>query len=238
MPDEIVTPSPDPKAASADPTNLKAEMDRKIGNLESSLKKSTDALAAQLQALNQKYNVQPATIPQHNAKKPFRERFYEDEDAAVAELTQDILKKVEDKNVSTARQNQILGQLYTAYPELADVNNDLTKRALEIYNALPKEDRTSPISYKVAVQDAAEELGVLPMTKRKNDESEDADFVMGGGQRQTLNKKKGTGELPAEMLEFAAHLGLDVSDEKVVNSIKSNHRNSQDWQRYQPIKRK
>lgn len=238
MPEEIVTP--DPKATPpADQTNLKAEMDRKIGNIEANLKKATDTLAQQLAAINQKFGVQQTVAAAAPVKKTFRDAFYEDEDAAIATVKKETRDEVFAALNAQNRQNQILGQLYTAYPELADVNNDLTKKALEIHQALSEDERLSPLSYKVAVADAADQLGVLPMSKRKTDSNEDEDFVMGQGRTITTpGKKPGKGELPPEMLEFATSLGLDVSDSKIVDSIKGNHRNSQDWQRYQPIRRK
>lgn len=125
--------------------------------------------------------------------------------------------------------NAILGQLTNDYPELSNPNSELTKKAIEIYNGMSQSEKSSPTSYKVAVRDAAAEVGLLPKSKRK---SSNDDFSMSGGSSgRSSGESSRKEELSESTLAFAEALGLNIKDKKVVERLKQRSERK-DWGRY------
>jgi hypothetical protein len=132
------------------------------------------------------------------------------------------------------RTNTVLGQLAADYPELNDNNSELTKKAVEIYKSMSDSDRTSPISYKVAVRDAAAELGILTKNKRSKSSSDEPN-ISAGGIPSELNKKSGSSssnKLDEKTLQIASLMGLDISDKKVVESL-TKRSQRKNWGKYE-----
>jgi hypothetical protein len=119
-----------------------------------------------------------------------------------------------------AKQNAMLGQLAADFPELTSTDSALTKRAVEIYNALPEDERTSPMAMKVAVKDAALELGLRPKSKRNASENTGDGLMPTGGGSAVRKPQGGKAELDPVTEGFAAALGLNTSDAKVRERLK------------------
>lgn len=215
MAEEVTTGT----AATAQPdlTNLKAEMDRKLTNIQDTLKQTTEALKQQL------ISMKPAANPQPINVKPFRDEFYEDEEAAigkkVAEGEKRILAAIEDRT----KKAETINALYREYPELQDEESPLTKKALELLKAYP--DQT-PASYRASVLEAAVTLDVLPKSKRSK---ESVDEYTGGGNDRGNG---GKGKEPEVDLAFAERMGLDVKDEKVLARLKARAGSRDSWTKY------
>lgn len=128
--------------------------------------------------------------------------------------------------------NAVLTQLTSDYPELADSNSELTKKAVEIYNSLSPAEKQSPTAYKVAVRDAAAEVGLLPKSKRKSSSGDD--FSFGGGSAGSGNRSESrkADKLSNETLAFAEALGMDIKDKKVVERLQSRAQRK-NWNRYE-----
>lgn len=198
-------------------TNMKAEMNRKLDNLR------------------------PAAPPKEVVgKKSYRERFYEDEDAALAavkeEAKQETLDIINESQRQRDQQALTANKLYQEFPELQEKAHPLTKKANEIYEAMSPEEQKQPMALKTAVAEAALELGVSPKSKRKEQESEDDGFSLGGsrGADSGAGKsgKRRKDDLPAETLEVAALMGLNTNDEKVVANLKGRAKRS-NWNKYE-----
>lgn len=220
--------------------NTKAEMDRKLGNVESTiaqLAETNKALAAQLANLNKP----PAPAPN---TKSYGQKFYENEDATLNEIEQNATKRaveIVSKLTQTESQRQsIIGQMVNEYPELVDPSTDLRKKAVEIFNTLSEDERSDPRSYKIAVRDAAAELGMLPKSKRKADpvENDDDDsFTLNNASpspsKRARDKNKND-KLSEETLLFAELLGRPIDDEKYVERLKkANQRGN--WNKYRKV---
>ncbi len=194
--------------------NLKSEMDRKLSNFQETLKSTTDALTAKLNEIT------VPKAPAHSApSKSFRDKFYEDEDAAVNELKTEIRSEVMGTLEEREKHTNAINRLYGEYPELADSDADLTKEAVKIFKTLSKAEQANPNAYRVAVLEAATELGVQPLKKRKKESSED--FTGGGGNGGGKRNNVGT-----DTLEFARLMGLDTEDPKVVERLKNHTKRS------------
>lgn len=209
--------------------NLKSEMDRKFANVMEQLKSTTEALTAQIAGIAPK---KEAAAPQ--SSKSFKDKFYTDEDAAIAEFKEDTKKEILSEISMNNRQHQVLDSLYRDFPELADATHDLTRKAAEIHKALPDWEKRSPSSYRLAALEAAQALDILPSAKRKAAGDDEGFTLSGGGSKNTRERKPKAGELADNTLEFAKRMGLNTSDEKVVERLKK-HAARESWTKYKPI---
>ena len=188
--------------------NLKAEMGRKFDNI-----------AAQLQAFVEQAKPK-APAPEAAPKKP---SVFEDEEAYAARIIEEADKRAEQKlarmQEAQARQQQTISSLVAEFPELAHGDHDLTKKAVETFNGMSAEEKAFGGSMKLAVQQAALELGIKPKSKRSDD-----DFygLPGGAPSQTRTKKKDN-ELDWRTEEFARLVGVNVDDPKVKERLINKH---------------
>lgn len=116
--------------------------------------------------------------------------------------------------------NVVLSQLTSEYPELGDASSDFAKKAVEIYSRMPSAQQNNPLAYKIAVRDAAAELGVLTKSKRPKNSSDDFS-VSSSGQNSGTRESRKTDKLDNRSLAFAELLGMDVKDTKVIERIKA-----------------
>lgn len=221
-------------AKAADPAdltkNLKAELDRKLGGITEQLNAQTEALKAQIASLR------PPPKPAPTGS--FKEQFYQDEDAAVANLASSIKDEIRGEIQMSNRQAEVLTSLYRDFPELSDQTHDLTQKAVQIHKGLSKNEQASPGSYRLAVLEAAAEIGLPPKAKRKavSEESEENDsFTLGGAPRGAASSKRKKGDLDPGTLQFAAQMGFDTSDEKVMERLKKAAARDT-WNAYRPVK--
>lgn len=208
-------------AAAASPTdeikNIKAEMNRKLSNLE----QSNAQLLAQLQALSQ-----PKPAPQTQKKVSV----FEDEDAYAQDIISKADRLLEEKlsrrDKEVAKQQAVISGLVSEFPELADTSHSLSRRAVEIYNGFSEEEKVSPIAYKAAVKEAALELDVKPKHKRKA--SEDEAFALSGSGSSAPKGKRagaeGDGELDPRTVMFAEMVGMDLTKEVKERMVKKHGR--------------
>lgn len=238
-PDTEVDTKPEPKDQPDLIKNMKAEMDRKLGNVESTLTQlasTSQALSAQLEKLK------PAPAPTNT--KSWREKFYDDENAALAELEENATRRATEAAQAITRleqqKNANLSVLVNDYPELTDQNGDLRKKAVEIFNALSPEEQKSPSALKLAVREAAADLALLPMSKRKKVETEveedDDSFSLNGGSGRGNTKRKGgkEPELSDATKDFAELLGRPVDDPKYLERLKKANQRT-NWSKYRKV---
>lgn len=210
------TPIEAKKDGGEDIKNLKAEFDRKIGNIE----KTNQALLNQLQVLNQ-----PKKEPAKEAKTPFKDLWYDDPDAAATLIAKkakdDTLSEIRAENLIQQRKGNVIQQLYREYPELQDFDNPLTTKAVEIFEKLTDEEKSNPIAYRLAVKEAAEELDIKPKAKRKAKEEDDSFSLSGTADKAPRTRGKREGGLDPRTVKFAKLVGLDTDNEKVIESLKN-----------------
>lgn len=222
------------EAAAADPLkNIKAEFDRKLDGqtaMIGQLQETTKALLAQLTV---KVGSDRKNLPEP-AKKSFGQRIYDEPDAAAEDLVNEAVDRVQ-KNLNrqgevVAKEQRIVAELRSDYPELYDIQSDLAQKAIEQFSKLP-EDEKIPAMYRLCVKEAADELGIVPKKKRKAGTDDDINLGGSGGGRG-----RGTGgastQLDEKTLTFAKFCGLDTNDEKVVERLKSRQRNEREWLQY------
>lgn len=193
--------------------NVKAEFNRKIGNLE----QTNAQLLAQLQQLTSKLSPpKPATESKVSV--------FDDEEAYAArikaETAAEIRREMDARNSQQAKQATVIQSLMQDYPELQDMSHDLTKKAVELYNSLSDEEKSHPLAYKAAVRDAAAEMDIKPKSKRRTSESDD--FTMSGS-GSGAGRQKREPEMKKETLQFAEAVGLNIKDPKILERLKARH---------------
>lgn len=198
--------------------NLKAEMSRKQDNLLqelSDLKKqlaSVNDVVIQSSVKSQPAQQSDAAIPDP-VLDPEKYRDY---------IRSEMRREMEDTlAVQNQRQAQ-LNSLVSQYPELQDSSSDLTKKAIEIYNGLSAAEKNMPSSYKLAVSAAAQDLGVMPVNKRKAPQDQE-DFTINSSSASSPRRPQQRKEekLDDATVEFARLLGRPVDDPKYLEKLKS-----------------
>lgn len=213
------TPTPKDTSAPADDVkNLKAEFNRKLSNLE----ENTQRLMAQLQTMT----------PPKKSDEPKKVSVFDDEEAYARQIEDRAEKRIEEKlsrqQAAQAKQQQTIAALVADFPELTDPGHDLTKKAVEIFESFSAEDKASPVAYRAAVREAAEELELKPKSKRKAKASDDESFSLGGRTKVSPAAKKD--EIDPNTLVFAEAVGLKLTPE-VKERLKGKHgrRSYTDW---------
>lgn len=206
------------KSAADELKNLKSEFSRKNENLNRELESIKSMLAGVAQTVSQ---------PKRESKPVEKPDPLLDPEAYEEYITNKVSSRMDQSiNQNNQRQSQ-LAALVQNYPELQDANNELTKRAVDAYNRLSNEERMSPNAYKFAVLDAAGDLGVVPMSKRKtdiNDESSE-DFTTNsssysGSRKAGSGKNQKSDKIDDMTLAFAEAIGRPVNDPKYIESLK------------------
>jgi hypothetical protein len=225
----------DASTQNSDPTqNIKAEFGRKIGNLESEVSKLAQTNQQLLAHIQQ---MAVTNKPAEPAKEDIEDLWYKDPRKAAAAIKNEAKREIsEEMNRSSqaqAKQTQTLSQLVREYPELNDDSNPLTKKAVEIYQSMPEDEKSSPMAYKLAVKEAASELSVKPISKRSQEES-DSYSVSGnsGSSYSPANtRKKKEDDIDQKTLEFAKLLGRPVDDPAYREKLKNLSKRK--WSKYE-----
>ena len=205
-------------------TNVKAEMNRKLGNIEAQIKSQNEAMLAQINALLAKTAPPKEESTVSKAKKPLKDLINDDPEEYARHVQEEARasaeRLIEERTKKANEQQAVLSQLTSEYPELNDMNSELTKLAVEKYKGLGLD---SPVGYRAAVAEAAAELGVRPKSKRKA-ESNDEAFSLGSG-----SGGRGTGEArvspqqEAVMRDLAKKFGVNWEDKDTRDRLKKNH---------------
>ena len=127
-----------------------------------------------------------------------------------------------DRRINEQQQTgMVMSQLIAEYPELGDTNSELSLKAVSMYAQLPNHIKNDPAAYKMAVRDAAADLGLLTKSKRKGS-ADDGDFALGSntGKGQPRGPKKSEA-VDDKTLEMAERLRLNIRDPKVVARLKT-----------------
>lgn len=244
MPEDINANGGDESAAPAQEDvlkNIKAEFARKQQNTELTLKQIQDSHAQLLESLNNlssKIEV-PAKQVEEEDLDPYDPQYGK----KVAEkVKRELRQEQEQQRIVESKiaqqRDKVLGDIRNLYPESIDPTSDLHKKAAEIYDSYSPSDKANPISLKSAVLEAATELGVLPVSKRKKEEDfndDDESFTVSSSRSRRASKetKDKKSKLSDQTLRFAELMGLDTSDEKVVKKIEDRASSRKRWNRYE-----
>lgn len=218
--------------------NIKQEFGRKLGNVESKvedLAKANQALLAMLQQTIS--SPRQEVVNSTTTEDDLEELWYKDPAAAARKIEERATKAIEAKLAKAqeqqSRQNATIQALVRDYPELNDESHPLTKKAIEIYMSMDDADKVSPAAYRLAVKEAAYELGVKPLKKRTDDEIDSFSVSSSlGSSRGSSRRGSGKEELDPKTIAFAQMMGLDVTNPKTIESLKQRAKRS-NWNKFQ-----
>ena len=182
MSDELTTT---PETTPEDPTkNLKAEMDRKLGNLN-------DQLSQVLEKINQQpQQVSAASIADYNPAAPASKQqenlsdlIYSDPDR-YTQIVQEraeraALTRIEAQQQAQAKQNEVLNKIVQEFPEVNTPGTKMYDKIQDVVKNMSPEERGDSNRWESLVYRAAMEVGVKPRSLRKAEDGDD--FVLSGG---------------------------------------------------------
>ncbi len=202
---------------------LKAEMNRKLDGLKSELQQSTNQTQAMMDQYLAAINARAAGSQAAPAAKKLADLQYEDPDAYEREIENRaarIANEIVDRKLSSSNATQtVINSLASEYPELKDINSELSQEALKVYQTLPKHLQGTPEGTRMAIREAAALSGVVPVSKRKASESEEFSVSSGSPSRRASSKKE---DVDDKTLVFAQAIGLNTNDPKILENLKKN----------------
>jgi len=230
--EQVAPGAPEATSLSAeDLKNLKSEVTRKTENLKSEM----DVLKAQNARLLELVSAnQPA--PKAAPTEDLSDLFYKDPEAYTraveARVKNSMRQEMSQANAVQQKQARVIQQIAKEFPEATDESHPLYKRAVEIYaNELDEDDKSSPAAYKLAINQAALEMGVKPKSQRKQDDEEPS---VGSSSSYSRGDRKRSPKISAETMQWAELLGLDATDPKVKERLEK--RAGRDWSKYRGVK--
>jgi hypothetical protein len=205
--------------------NLKAEFSRKMDNLA----QANAQLLKQLETL-----VKPAPQATPTAE-PDLDKLWFDSPAKAAQIIEERAeKRMEAKQAKRdeviRKQNEVVSQLVTEFPQLQNPSSELAKEALRIYQGYSDEERNNPASYRAAVNEAALKKGVRPKSMG-GDDADEAFSVGGPKSGASGSKAPKKGELDERVSLAAQLLGLDVNDAATKKSL-AKRQGRENWIKY------
>ena len=227
MSDESQAPEQGAPETPQDPTrNLKAEMDRKFGNINDQLSKIAESLTSAQQAR------QPEPTPPAD---DLEQLAYSDPRRYAEVIKQQTLQEVRADQQRLQQQqeaqNQVISRIYSDFPEVNTPGHKLYDKVQEMVKALPEEQRANPASWESLVYRAALETGVKPRALRKNDDSEADDFVMSGSRgSSSIKQPRKKEDVDPRTLEFARLMGMPVDKPEYMDRLKKYSK--RDFSRY------
>lgn len=214
--------------------NLKAEFNRKMSNIEQTNAQLLALLQSQQQA---KQQPAPAPAADSDIEKDWFERPTAAAEKLVSKAVNEATRAIHERdNMRNAYINTVQ-PLYQEYPELANAQSEFAKAAVAKLPANMKEEDyyRNPALVKAAVLEAAMEKGILPMSKRKQTDSEGENFTVSSNSRATERaKSKESKDLDQRTEDFARLLGknlIDIDNAEVRKRIVGKHgrKSYKDW---------
>jgi hypothetical protein len=200
--------------------NVKAEFERKYGNVESklsALEQTNRALAEQLS----KFQAGPAKAASDDLDP---DEVLTNTGQFVNKLINKVSKSVESTLESRSRADneraQVLAALVQDYPELQQAGSEMYQETLKSLGELPQEMQASSHGYKMAAYKAAANLGLQPKQRRAKKDSEASDDFSFKGGKSAAPKKQAKSEIDPKILMTAELFGIDITDEKELEDLK------------------
>lgn len=211
-----------------DPTrNLKAEMDRKFGNINDQLAQIAESLSsAQQQRQAPEPTPQVDDLEQLSYSDP--KRYAE---VIKNQTLQEVRAEQQRLQQQQEQQNQVISRIYNDFPEVNTPGTKLYDKVQEMVQKLPQDQRSNPANWESLVYRAALETGIKPRYLRKSSEDAADDFVMSGSRgSSSIKESRKKDELDPKTLEFARLMGMPVDKKDYVEKLKKYSK--RDFRRY------
>jgi hypothetical protein len=217
--------------------NLKAEMDRKLDNVREMLAQQNQQFQSELG--NIVSTIKETQAARGSADTDLEDLKYSDPDKYVQIMTERVVNEKVDSlekrqqaiRVAEQNRNTKIAELSMEYPELKSTDSELTIKTLQIYNGMSDEQKSSAEGIELAIRKAASDIGVLPKSKRREDDGDSFSMAPDGSNTRSSRSKSRSEKLDPKTEAFAQLLGLDTSDAKVRESLQNKaKRNYNKWE--------
>ena len=220
--------TPSPEGRSAD--NVKAEFDRKFGNLKEQNEAMSSKLDALMNTIASQKQAPAKTEPLEDIDPDIEPgRYLKSE---IPKIKEEIISSVTEASVAQQAKQQVLVDLANKYPDLNNPDSELYKAALQSQASLPPELKTTAEGYKLAILDAVSNTGASKVSKKGN--SEDIEEFIGGASNSgepRENARKKSSELDPRIEATAKLMGLDTSKKEVREQLQK-RAERKNWSRW------
>jgi hypothetical protein len=232
------------------PAEGASEKSNDIQQVKSEFSRKTDNILKLVEEQNRKMNDMVQAIIANQTAKAQESKAAASSDDELAELAvtnpaefarrvkesakQEIRAEQTQQYKKQTQEQRILGEMVSDYPELNDRSSELYQEAVKVYEKLSDEEKTSPLSMKTAIRDAAAELGLVPAKKRQTSTTDDFS-VSGSSSQKRQDGRGGKGKLSDNSLTFAKLLGRPVDDPKYIESLQNAAKRT-NWNKYRGAK--
>lgn len=213
--------------------NLKSEFDRKLNNLQETIREQTEALKAQNQYISEQLQQtrQPAPVADEEVD------YFDNPDKFIEQKLNKKLQNFE-QNITQkqAQQTELvntMSRLQNDFPELKNPQSDFYKTADRLLSAYPKEQQSNPTIIKAAIYEAAVQSGVNPVSKRQTKTQQEYTF---SGSKSGDDAPDDSGELPKEVEHWRRVFQNYLPKDKGVKKRIKQH-SERPWNRYMPVKK-
>lgn len=211
--------------------NAKAEMDRKITNLQSENKAQLDQMAAILAEVQK--SLQPKAEPRKSAK----ELIFDDPESLLADVEERATRRATEAVTQQYQASQAVqlavSSLQVQYPEFSQDGSEAAILAVAKAAKLPAKLKGTAEGARLAMLEAAQELGLMPQSKRQKSESKNEEPIGSRSSNGAANRKPASNTKVDDKTRAVAELlGLDFNDPKQVAALeKASTRKS--WGKYE-----
>ena len=203
-----------------------SEVDKRLAELSEIIKKDNAAQQELQQERHQQLvdglKPQAPQPPPNNAP----DDYYENPQGYIDNSINKALEASDNRNAERDRKNTEMqleiSQLIIEYPELNDRNSDFRKAADKISDGLAKEVKGTAGGIKIAVLQAAAEAGILPKSKRGNNDADDFQ-LKGKGRKRNVGSENNDGELDSKYKDVLKKMRVNMSDPDTVKRLKERH---------------
>jgi len=215
-----------------DSTNIKAEFNRKLENLNQQLAAQNQNLDAQLQEILKRIETPKAAPVRESAPKKLNELIYDDPEQFVQEVKNTTRQEVmQDITRQQAFQNTAV-VLESEYPEFNDKGSEPYKRVQAYYQQLAPHLQGTKEGLEIAAYRAAADFGLAPKSKRsKSSANEDYSMSSGAPQKARSSSSASKGEMAADQAAFAELVGAPVNDPKFKEMFKKASKRTE-WNKF------
>lgn len=153
------------------------------------------------------------------------------EERITSKVTDKVTQMTQTQAAQQQELNNTVAQLSSDYPELQNQNSELTKRAVEIASKLDKSVRGTAAGARLAVLEASQQLGLVPVSKRQQVNTDDFNLSASSSGSKPPSSKKSK-KVTSEMLAVAEALGRPVSDPEYAKRLEKHVRENDKWGKY------
>lgn len=202
---------------------IKGEMHRKFDKVSDQIAAQADIQRQLLEQIRALTTPAVKAAPQEDMEALRYSNPAKHDEMLIQRAEERVTSRLSQQNQTQAQTQSVISELVADYPEYADANDPLTRRAVEILQQLPAHEKTSPAAIRAAGLKAAVEMDVKPRSKRTAE-----DFIdSGSGSSGRAAARRTPSKLDPGTEEFARAIGLNMEDPVVKARVLE--RSKRDW---------